>query len=166
MTKRTHGLFLSPWYAFALVLASTASPAQSQGKPLPREAGPSSSRSVGGAPDTKQPIRRPQPIIQDQGLNDPALKLTGDQRAQIDKILAAYLQEKGAFRQRLATSHDLSAAQVAAANKQSLSAFNAKVGQVLNASQRMIWDASMAKSGLAGGLPPSGKPLATGQSQR
>src|SRR5687767_6334538 len=165
MVKKTWGSFPVLWSAFALCLASTVcqAQAQAQARPPPRTNGEGVAprHLAGGAP-----VNRP-PQIHKDVLNNPTLKLTIEQRARINTIAAAYLQEKGALRKRLATSRDLSAATVEAANRQSLKNFNAAVSQVLDGSQRKIWEASLAKSVMgAEGLPASVKPGATGQEQR
>lgn len=96
--------------------------------------------------------------IQRQGLDDPALKLTDAQKAQIDKIVDAYLADQKAMRDKMTPgsppSQDVMGAMRAAREK-----FTADIGKVLNDDQRKTWEAAQAaRRAQFGGGGPGGGP--------
>ncbi|MEO6080915.1 MAG: hypothetical protein ABIQ86_14270 [Steroidobacteraceae bacterium] len=71
-----------------------------------------------------------------QGLNNPALKLSDSQKAQLKKIMESYLAEANTQATTYATPDATPSAEVALARKQSRERMMAAVDQVLDAPQR------------------------------
>jgi hypothetical protein len=114
-------------------------------------------RGMGGPADRPTTIQR-------QGLDDPALKLTDAQKAQIDKIVDGYLADQKTLGEKYpmtpgaAPAPEAMAARTAARDK-----LTADVGKVLDDSQKKTWEAARAArrppgggmGGGAGGPPPA-----------
>ncbi|MEO6185553.1 MAG: hypothetical protein ABIP38_09015 [Steroidobacteraceae bacterium] len=108
------------------------------------------------------PADRPT-TIQRQGLDDPALNLTAAQKAQIDKIVDAYVVEQKTLGEKFPmTPGSPPSAEAMAARTASRDNLNAAVGKVLDDSQKKTWEAARAARrppgggmGGAGGPPPA-----------
>jgi len=120
-------------------------------------------RGMGGMGMGMGPADRPT-TIQRQGLDDPALKLTAAQQAQIDKIVDGYLAEQKALGEKYPMTQGAPPSQEAmTARMTSRDNFNAALGKVLDDSQKKTWEAARAArrppgggmGGGAGGPPPA-----------
>ncbi len=132
-----------------LTLASATAFAQAPGGGPPR--GPGGGMGMGAPADRPTTIQR-------QGLNDPALNLTAAQKAEIDKIVDAYLVEQKALAEKYPmTPGSPPGADAQAARMKSREDFTAALGKVLNDAQRKTWEAR-PRGGPGGGMggPPGG----------
>jgi Spy/CpxP family protein refolding chaperone len=104
------------------------------------------------------PMDRPT-IIQRMALDDPALKLSGDQQKQIDKLMDGYIAEQATLREKYPMTQGSPPSQEAmTAMRSARENLNTAVGKVLNDSQRATWQAAMAARRPPGGGPPGGGP--------
>jgi hypothetical protein len=144
----------------ALALASVTAFAQAPGGGPPRGPGGGGGGmgGFGGAPDKATTIQR-------QGLNDPALKLTDAQKAQIDKVVDGYVAEQKTLAEKYPMTQGAQpSAEATAARTKSREDLAAAVGKVLDDSQRKTWEAARAAArggpgggaGGPGGRPPGG----------
>ncbi len=102
--------------------------------------------------------------IERMGLNDASLKLTAAQKAEIDKIVDAYLVEQKTLREKYPMTQGGPPSQEAmTAMRGARDNLNAALGKVLNEQQRTAWQAAQAARrptggpggpGGAGGPPP------------
>lgn len=100
--------------------------------------------------------------IQQLGLNNPALKLTTEQKARIDEILAAYLAEQNAVSSRYAVAPGAqSSPEIVAARRAAHDKLKATIGGVLSKEQRQTWDAEQG-SRRARMEALSSRPIASG----
>ncbi len=119
-------------------------------------------RMGGGMGMGMGPADRPT-TLQRQGLDDPALNLTAAQKAQIDKIVDAYLVEQKTLGEKYPMTPGSPPSQEAmAARMTSRANLNTAVGKVLDDSQKKTWEAARAARrppgggmGGAGGPPPA-----------
>lgn len=96
--------------------------------------------------------------IQRQGLNDPALKLTDAQKAEIDKIADAYVKEITAVNEKYPMTPGSPPSQEAMSARQKANEnLTAAVGKVLNADQRKTWEAAQASRRGGPGGPGGGR---------
>lgn len=107
------------------------------------------------------PADRPT-TIQRLGLDDPALKLSDAQKAQVDKLVDGYIAEQAKMREKYPMTQGSPPSQeMMGAMRSSRESLNAAVGKVLNDSQRATWEAAMAARrppGMGGpGGPPPGR---------
>jgi hypothetical protein len=138
----------------ALTLASATAFAQAPGGGAP--GGPP--RGMGGGGMGMGGVADRPTTIQRQGLNDPALNLTAAQKAEIDKIVDAYLVEQKALAEKYPmTPGSPPGADAQAARTKSREGFTAALGKVLNDAQRKTWEAR-PRGGPGGGMggPPGG----------
>lgn len=139
----------------ALALASVTAFAQAPAGGPPRgpgAGGPGGGMGggFGGPPDKAQTIQR-------QGLNDPALKLTDAQKAQIDKIVDGYVAEQKTIAEKYPmTQGTPPSAEAQAARTKSREGLTAAIGKVLDDTQRKAWEAAAATRRGPGGGPGGG----------
>lgn len=153
MAKRTLGAARFSLIGLALITISPTSFSAT-----PAQAPPPSAFDRGDARNNVSPAGMP--ALLNQGLANPALKLTRVQMGQIDGIVAAYVNEEKALRQRYKTSPGTEpSTEAEAASRQARTNLTAAVHRILDSSQRKVWDASLAKRGLTpAGLPAITKP--------
>jgi len=116
---------------------------------------------MGGMGMGMGPADRPT-TIQRLGLDDPALKLSDAQKAQVDKLVDGYIAEQAKMREKYPMTQGSPPSQeMMGAMRASRESLNAAVGKVLNDSQRATWEAAMAARrppGMGGpGGPPPGR---------
>jgi Spy/CpxP family protein refolding chaperone len=120
-------------------------------------------QAPGGGPPgggMRPPMDRPA-MISRMGLDDPALKLSGDQQKQIDKIMDGYIAEQATLREKYPMTQGSPPSQdMMTAMRSSRENLNTAVGKVLNDSQRATWEATMAARRPPGGGGPGGPPPA------
>lgn len=92
--------------------------------------------------------------IQQQGLNSSALKLSRPQKAEIDKILAAYVNEQIMLEDRTPTEQRRSE-QAANARAAALQNLVGALGKVMNSEQRATWETAKRASMERGMFPAS-----------
>lgn len=97
--------------------------------------------------------------IERMGLNDPALKLTAAQKAEIDKVAEAYVAEQKALGEKYPMGQGTPPSQEGMqARRAAREKFTAAVGKVLDEGQRKTWEAAQAARrppmGGPGGAPP------------
>ncbi|MEO6080372.1 MAG: hypothetical protein ABIQ86_11405 [Steroidobacteraceae bacterium] len=80
-----------------------------------------------------------------RGLSNPALKLSADQKARIDKIMEGYIHEEHALNQRYSAPGAQRGAEAALASKQAWERMTAAMDQVLDVPQRQILKAEQAE---------------------
>ena len=119
-------------------------------------------QAPGGGPPPgggmRGPMDRPS-MISRLGLDDPALKLSGDQQKQIDKLVDGYIAEQTTMREKYPMTPGSPPSQdMMTAMRSSRENLNTAVGKVLNDSQRATWEAAMAARRPPGGGPPGGGP--------
>jgi Spy/CpxP family protein refolding chaperone len=99
--------------------------------------------------------------IERMGLNDPALKLTAAQQAQIDKIIDGYIAEQKTLAEKYPMTPGSPPGQDAMqARRTARDNLNAALGKVLNDEQRKSWEAAQAArrpQGGPGGPPPGNR---------
>lgn len=156
MVKRTGESLLCSWGAFALFLVSTACLAQVPAGAPPRGLVEGGTRNEFRAPA----VERPTAIIA-----NPALNLSAEQKAQIDRIIAAHIDEDNTLSRQFASAQQGSPARAEAQVARTKLRENlvAAMRQVLDASQRRIWDASVAEQGLRPDGTRTVRKLAEGQ---
>jgi Spy/CpxP family protein refolding chaperone len=99
--------------------------------------------------------------IERNGLNDPALKLSDAQKAQIDKIVDGYVAEQKTLREKYPMAQGSPPSQEAmTAMRSARENLNTAVGKVLDDKQRATWQAAQAARRPLGG---GGGPGAGGQ---
>jgi hypothetical protein len=92
--------------------------------------------------------------IERMGLNDPALKLTAAQKADIDKLADAYVTDQKALAAKYPMAQGSPPSQEGMqARRDAREKFTAAVGKVLNDEQRKTWEAAQAAR-----RPPMGGP--------
>jgi Spy/CpxP family protein refolding chaperone len=120
-------------------------------------------QAPGGGPPPgggmRGPMDRPT-MISRLGLDDAALKLSGDQQKQIDKLVDGYIAEQATLREKFPMTQGSPPSQEAmTAMRSARENLNTAVGKVLNDSQRATWEATMATrrppGGGPGGPPPT-----------
>lgn len=91
-------------------------------------------------------------VIQQFGLNNPALRLTTSQRAEIDKIVTAYVAERAVLNKNypVRTDERPSEASIQARQAASLK-LAAALGGVMDTEQRRTWEAARAARDLSNG---------------
>lgn len=126
--------------ALAVLVALPAGAQAPAGRPVERN------HSVpGGVPDRLL-------TIDSQGLNSPALRLSRAQRAQIDKVIDAYLNELGRLNERYPTTqHGQPSQEAAAARITAQNDLTAALGKVLTDDQRNTWESVRAARNLKSG---------------
>jgi hypothetical protein len=146
----------------ATAMVSIAAPAFAQapagGPPPGGGMGMGMGMGMGGPVDAPTMIKR-------LALDDPALKLSGDQQKQIDKLMEGYIAEQAQLRAKYPMTPGTPPGQdMMTAMRGSRENLNTAVGKVLNDSQRSTWQAAMAArrppmgpGGMQGG-PPGGPP--------
>ncbi|MET0279706.1 MAG: hypothetical protein ABW278_01095 [Steroidobacteraceae bacterium] len=93
--------------------------------------------------------------IERNGLNDPALKLSDAQKAQIDKIVDGYLAEQKMLREKYPMGQGMPPSQEAmTAMRAARENLNAALGKVLDDKQRAAWQAAQAARRPPGGGGP------------
>lgn len=105
--------------------------------------------------------------IERQGLNDPALKITAAQKAEIEKVVKAYLDEQTKLNEKYPMAQGSPPSDEARAARQtSRTNFTAALSKVLNDEQRKTWEAAQAtrRGGMGGGMggPGGGRPGGAG----
>lgn len=109
--------------------------------------------------------------IQRNGLNDPALKLTDAQKAEIDKAADAYVAEMKTANEKFPMTQGSPPSQEAmGARTKARDNLTAAVNKVLNADQKKTWEAAQAArrqggpgGGFGGGGPGGGGPPGGGR---
>lgn len=136
----------------ATAVALVAAPAIAQGPP---------GGGMGGGMGMMGPVDRPT-MIQRMALDDPALKLSDAQKAQVDKLVDGYIAEQGQLRTKYPMTPGTPMSQEGmAAMRASRENLNTAVGKVLDDSQRATWQAAMAARrppGMGPGGPGMGGP--------
>jgi hypothetical protein len=134
-----------------LALASASAFAQAPGGGPGGAGGPP--RGMGGGGMGMGGVADRPTTIERQGLNDPALNLTAAQKAEIDKVVDAYLAEQKTLAEKYPmTPGSPPAADAMAARTKARDAFTAALGKVLNDAQRKTWEAARAARGPGGGM--------------
>jgi Spy/CpxP family protein refolding chaperone len=100
--------------------------------------------------------------IERMGLNDPALKLTAAQKAEIDKIVDGYIAEQKTLAEKYPMTPGSPPSQDAMqARRSARDNLNTALGKVLNDEQRKSWEAAQAARrppmGGPGGPPPGNR---------
>lgn len=93
---------------------------------------------------------RPSIVAPDRAMPDlsnSALKLTDVQKSQIDGIISDYLNQEKVLHQQVVMQRTIERTDGNKAKKQLRQNFNVAVSRVLNASQRKVWEDSLAKRG-------------------
>ncbi len=100
----------------------------------------------GGASHLPQPLVGQESrfaVIQQLGLNDPALRLATAQRAEIDKIILAYVAQQNMAIAKSPQKADGARGQEAmAARRSARDNLAASINKILNAQQRETWEAA------------------------
>jgi Spy/CpxP family protein refolding chaperone len=137
------------------LLALAAAPAIAQGPPGGGPPPGMGMRGMGGPVDRAGMIQR-------LALDDPALKLSAAQKAQVDKLVDGYIAEQAQLREKYPMTQGTPPSQeMMTAMRGSRDNLNTAVGKVLDDSQRATWEAAMAARRPPGmGGPPGGPPPA------
>ena len=129
------------WMGFAVLMVACAATTIANGQQASR------AKSLQGEAISKgfvAPIDRAT-AINSQGLNDPRLKLSLEQRARIDKIVAEYVQEQNKVVSRFSAPQGGRASPEAVrANADSLNKYTAALGAVMSDEQRKTWAETQA----------------------
>lgn len=91
--------------------------------------------------------------IERQGLNDPALKITAAQKAEIEKVTAAFVEEQKKINEKYPMAQGSPPSQEGMTARQTARTnYTAAVGKILNDEQRKTWEAAQAarRGGMGG----------------
>lgn len=131
--------------AMTMMAANVMAQAPAGGPPR----GPGGGMGMGmGAADVPTTIER-------QGLNDPALKITAAQKAEIEKVTTAFVEEQKKIAEKYPMAQGSPPSQEGMTARQTARTnYQAAVGKILNDEQRKTWEAAQAarRGGMGGGM--------------
>ncbi len=143
MAKRRHGsatsrMSVSTWLATCVLSTITALPAAAQTPPRDMPRGLGDGGAFGGIVDRAT-------TIDSQGLNNPMLRLTTAQRAEIDQLVDAYQEEQKKLNDKFSKAQSAQASQEAiSARKTARANLTTALATVMNSEQRKTWEAAQA----------------------
>ncbi len=140
MTKRTRRSVLCPWLAACVLIAISALPAAAQSA---KGDSPLVPGSFGAVVDRST-------TYESQGLNNPDLRLSPAQKAEIDKLVNDYVGERRRLLEKFpVVPQQMPTAEAIIARQAAHVAFTTALGKVMDAEQHKIW-----KSAQAARIPP------------
>lgn len=83
-------------------------------------------------------------VVESQGLNNPALRLSSAQNAEIDKIVSTYLEDQRRLAEKFPAGRAPPSVEAILAQDKVLVAFNTALSQVMDDEQRKAWKAAQA----------------------